>query len=364
MPRPPEYSDLFTNRKRSVLPENVQKLASELGVLLRKKRRVSKELVSAFRSALQNLPAQCVPRGAFEIRDIAQMNMGYAQRDPLGFGSSFLRTLRLRRENGDTLLREHPDLGWLLMFHGSGFVRQAAMEALTSPPSCPFEVAAVVYRLNDWISNVRTASKTYASKFLVTASAEAISESAFFLLPQITQLSRWDNQTLSVVHDSIYRTEVLDEMKEQFLAPRSGKVGQTLRLVLQRADFDIHLEKLAFDAVLPTVRAIATETLLMGRARWIVGYRRKWVDKVYGLSRRVAEYETRSVEIDFGMADFLGVAARDKSPLVRSVAADFLIKNREHLTFELAEVSDVLRNDESSAVRSRINFLDRTIANA
>lgn len=362
MPRPPEYSDLFTYRKRSVLPENVQTLARDLGASFQRKV-VSAELVSAFRSALQNLPAESVPRGATEIGEIARINMGYGNGEPVGLGSRFLQDLGLRRMNGGTLLQEHPDLGWLLMFHGSGYVRQASMEALTTSPSCPFEVAAVVYRLNDWVGNVRAASSEYARKFLVAASAEAISESAFFLLPQVTLLNRWDDQALTVVHDSIYRREVLDEMREQFLAPRSGKVGQSLRLILHRADFDIHLEKLALDASLPTVRAIAAETLLMGRARWFVGYRREWVNKVYGITRRIGEFETRNVEIDFGVADVLRAAARDKSSLVRRIAADFLVSKREHLTAEMAEFSDALRNDKSSAVRSRIDFLDRGIAN-
>lgn len=363
MPSCPEYPDLFTYRKRSVLPENIQELARELGASFQRKL-VSAELVTEFRRALKNLPAESVPRGADEIREIAQMNMGYGHREPVGLGSSFLQALGLKRMNGDTLLQEHPDLGWLLMFHGSGYVRQASMEALTTSPSCPFEVAAVVYRLNDWVGNVRKASSEYARKFLVTASAKAISESAFFLLPQVNHLNRWDDRTLSVVHDSIYREEVLEELREQFLTPRSGKVGQSLRLILQRADFDIHLEKLALEASLPTVRAIATETLLTGRARWFLGYRREWVSKVYGITQRVAEFETRNVEIDFGVEEILGAAARDKSSLVRRIAADFLISKREHLTAEMAEVSDALRKDKSSAVRSRIDFLDRANTNA
>lgn len=360
---PTEHPDLFTYRKKSVLPEDVQRLARDLGVSFQRKA-VSAEQVSSFRSILQNLPAESVPRGAFEIREIAQMNMGYGHREPVGLGSNFLQALGLKRMNGETLLREFPDLGWLLMFHGSGYVRQAAMEALTTSPSCPFEVAAVVYRLNDWVGNVRTASMAYARKFLVTASAEVISESAFFLLPQMNHLNRWDDQALSIVQESIYRTDVLDEMRQQFLAPRRGKVGQSLRLILQRADFDVHLEKLALDARLPTVRSIAAETLLMERARWFVGHHREWVNKVYGITRRVADFETRRTEVDVIVMDVLQSAARDRSSVVRRIAADFLIAKRENLTTEMAEISDVLRNDKSSSVRSRIDFLYRTTADA
>ncbi|MGH1446830.1 MAG: hypothetical protein ACRBBO_12375 [Cognatishimia sp.] len=363
MPKHAEYPDLFNYRKRSVLPEDVQELARELGISFRRKL-VSAELVTAFRRTLQNLPAELVPRAAYEIREIAQMNMGYSQKEPVGLISRLLQALGLKRINASTLLKKHPDLSWLLMFHGSGYLRQAAMQALTTSPSCPFEFAAIVYRLNDWVGNVRTASTEYAREFLVTASAETISESAFFLLPQVGHLNRWDDQSLLFVNDSFYRADVLFEMRQKFLDYRSGMLGKSLRLILQRADFDIHLEKLALDAHLPTVRAIAAETLLMGRARWFVGYRREWVNKSYGVTRRVAEFETRKVEIDFGVEEILSAAVRDRSSLVRRIAADFLISKREHLTAEMAELSDILRNDKSSAVRSRIDFLDRTIASA
>lgn len=363
MPRPPEYSDLFTSRKMTVLPENAQRLARELGESFQK-RAVSAELVSTFRTALHNLPAESVPRGASEIRDIAQMNRRYVFREPVGLTTRLLRAHGFKRLNVNTLLREHPDLGWLLMFHGNGYVRQAAMETLTSSPKCPFEIAAVVYRMNDWVANVRAASNAYAREFLATTRADAMSESAFFLLPHMMHLNRWDDQALSIVHEGIYRADVLDEMRLQFLAPRSGRVGQTLRIVLQRADFDIHLEKLALDSMIPTVRAIAAETLLMGRARWFVGFRREWVNKVHGISRRIAEYEARAVEIDFAGTNVLQSAARDKSSLVRRIAADFLITKRKNLTAEMKEILDFLMNDKSPAVRSRIDFLIRTIADA
>ena len=257
------------------------------------------------------------------------------------------------------MLQEHPDLGWLLMFHGSGYVRQGAMEALTTSPSCPFEVAAVVYRLNDWVDNVRAASKVYASRFLGTASAEVIGESTFFLLPQSAYLNRWDDEALSIWKETIYRADVLSTLREQFLAPRRGKVGQSLRLLLQRPDFDSSLEKLALGAKLPTVRAIAIETLIMGRARWVVGYRREWVNKVYGITRRVAEFDSRRVEIRFGVAEVLHAAAQDKSSLVRRIAADYLIAQRESWTPEMFKISEALKRDKSPAVRSRMDFLTR-----
>ena len=308
------------------------------------------------------MPADSVPRAASEIRYFAQMGMGYSYRVQDGFVSRFFRKLGFESATGGNILRQHPDLAWLLMFHGSGYVRQASMEALTTPPSCPFEVAAVVYRLNDWVANVRTASKVYAKKFLPSASADVVSESTFFLLPQTTYLSRWDDEALTIIRDNIYRTEVLDALRAKFLARRTGRVGQNLRLILREANFDGSLEQLALEAKLPTVRAIAVETLLMGRARWFVRYRKEWIDKVYGITRRVAEFETRCIEVEYSRLGILQAAAQDKSSFVRRIAADFLIKNRENITPNMAEVSDSLGKDRSASVRSRIEFLSRRLA--
>ncbi|TYC64418.1 hypothetical protein FMN50_00100 [Rhodobacterales bacterium] len=363
MPKVREYPDLFTYRKSSVLSEDVQRAARDLGVAFQRKA-VTAELVSAFRNSLRGIPAESVPRGASEMREIAQMNIGYGHREPVGIGSGLLRSFGIKRKSPDTALQDHPDLGWLLMFHESGYVRQAAMEALTTSPNCPFEVAAVVYRLNDWVANVRAASMSYARKSLVTAGAEAICESAFFLLPQTTCLHRWDDEGLSIVKDTIYRPDVLNKLREQFLMPRSGEVGQSLRLILQRADFDSSIEQLALDAKLPTVRAIAIEALLMKRARWFVGYRREWVNKVYGVSRRVAEFAERKVEIEFETIDILEAAAQDKSSTVRRIAANFLILNREELTPKMAEILEALKRDRCAAVRSRIDFIARKMAEA
>ncbi|MGB6119056.1 MAG: hypothetical protein WBF87_12630, partial [Mesorhizobium sp.] len=55
---------------------------------------------------------------------------------------------------------------------------------------------------------------------------------------------------------------------------------------------------------------------------------------------------------------WIGVAARDRSAAVRTVAADAMIARRETLP-GLAELIELLRDDKSPAVRERIDFLDR-----
>ncbi|WP_316014243.1 hypothetical protein [Roseobacter sp. HKCCA0434] len=361
MKRVHTYPDLFTHRRESVLPETVQRLTHDLGMAVQS-RTVSPTLVSAFRAALRDVPAEAVPRAAAEIRDVGQMFAWHLDTKTTGAESQLLHMIGLARKTPDSLLREHPDLGWFFMFHGSGYLRQAAMEALPTSPDSPFEVAAVVYRMNDWVENVRAASRVYAKKFLPSSDARTISEAAFFLIHQATLFGRWTDTSRSVVLENIYREDVLARLKEQFLAARSGKIGRSLSLILRRSDFDGYLRDLVMDADSPIVRAIAADTLLTKRARWHVGHRREWVNKALGVARRVPTFESRVVTIDIPVMDVLTAAMNDKSAQVRRTAADYLVANRYSLTPEMMVFRDRLSTDKSPAIRFRMDFLNRSLA--
>jgi hypothetical protein len=356
MQRVPEYPDIFNYRKTSVFSETAQKSIGDLGFSFQKKA-VTAQLISNFRSSLRETPAESIPRGSREIRQVAQFYQHYHYQGPSGIGSSFLQALGLKRTNIDSIFQEYPDLGWLLIFHGNGYIREAAMKALTTPPSCPFELAAVVYRLNDWVENVRSASVIYARKFLPMMKAEIISDSAFFLLSQLSVLNRWDGAAISVVNENIYRPDVLNKLKERFIETCTGKVSLSLRQILKQSNFDGCLNEVALNAKLPNVRAVAIETLLMERARWLVGYRKEWVDKVYGVTRRVAEFKTRDVKVDYQQMLILPSAAQDKSYFVRRVAADFLVTKCQNMTPQMIDVLDRLSDDKSTVVRARIEFI-------
>lgn len=353
------YTDLYTRRKTTVLPEEVQRIVRSLGIALQKKSIPSKP-VSDYRKLLCSLPAASMPRAADELRDVAQLHVGW--RGDTSLGASLDPVSAVQQEGWETALDAEPDLAWLLTFHGNGYARQAALDALSSPPLCPFEFVAVVYRLNDWVPQVRDAAKRYAENQLSEANPETIAESAFFLIPQMTLFRRWDEQAASVVRESIYQQHVLCELKSKLLAQRGGKVGAVLRLLLKHPDLDSSLEKLAFTAHLPVVRAIALETLLMGRAQWLVGYRREWLNKALGISRRAPSFKSRAVHVEFELGRALSAGCADKSSTVRRVLADFLVSRRGRFTPDMARACVELKNDQNAAVRSRIDFLDRELA--
>lgn len=83
-------------------------------------------------------------------------------------------------------LTKHPALGYFFIFHGDGHLREAALKCLIEPPDSPFEFAAVTYRLNDWVEQVRDVAYDCASKLFPNVSAEVVAESSFLAYPVIT----------------------------------------------------------------------------------------------------------------------------------------------------------------------------------
>lgn len=304
------------------------------------------------------MKADVVPQASDDIRNIAQI---YRNRE---FHSP--ETQRIFRWPFSKKLPAHtiqlgqaPELGWLLMFSGNGFVRQAGIEALTGPPQCPFEFSAIVYRLNDWVENVRKATVAYCKEHLEKTSTDIITESAFFLIHQSRLLKRWDNESEKLLKDVIYRPEVVHKLKDRLLSAKTGHVGPVFQALLQRQDFDRHLLELSGEAALPTIRATAAKTLLSRRAQWFVGYEQEWVDKSLGLSRRIARFDNRSIEIDVQFDEVLERASADKSAQVRKIAADALIANRFDADEKMDKIADTLAEDRNSSVRSRADFYKR-----
>ena len=121
---------------------------------------------------------------------------------------------------------------------------------------------------------------------------------------------------------------------------------------------DKHLPRLASTAIQPAVRAVAYRCLMSGKATWTIGFEWAWVDKVYGLRKRVPKLETREIQRTDSVAEIIKEAIRDKSNVVRIVAADGLIAAQSQLP-NAEELIARLANDKSPAVRERADFMLR-----
>ncbi len=255
------------------------------------------------------------------------------------------------------MLAQNPDYAWLFLFHGNGFVREAALDAINDPPASPFFLAALAWRLNDWVPQVRDAAAECARRVLPQIDADIAANAALYLLVRRLAWRRWNNEA-SVLDLVFGRSDVIAAAALRLQQQTTGSLASLLRNLLRYGDIDEHLPRLAAAAVQPSVRAIACQCLISGKASWQTGFELVWIDKVYGVSRIIPRLEAREVNATGPAADWIRAAAYDRSSLVRTVAADALIADRTRSPDAAALIAH-LAQDRNSAVRSRSDFLLR-----
>ena len=313
-------------------------------------------LVRSFRNSLSNLDVNEISKAADVFSRIASEHSSYLYKTGFWRGIAW-STQENWQKRTRKLVKDQPEICWFLMFHGNGYVRETAMQMLNGPPVCPFEVAAIVCRLNDWVPNVRVAAMNYALKYLYDVDSKVLGACAIATMKYMASLGRCDDAARALILDCIYHSETLAHLKDNLIVSHGGSTSLGFRLLLRRSDFDPHLEDVAYFAVRPNIRAIAIETLLFERARWIAGKTEKWVDKRYGVKHIESRFEERRLAHNLDRLALIERAVRDKSSVVRRVCADFMIANRHNLSERNTEIARELLNDKSEAVRMRMQFL-------
>jgi hypothetical protein len=329
---------------RSILPPLLSAQLTALGTRIGKSDGELDEVLSG----LSALPASLIVRASREIAMTARL--WWQPRQFISLDSLFAKSeLQLMRNN--------PDYAWLFLFHHSGYVREAALDAINTPPTSPFFFAALAWRLNDWVAPVRQAATRCAERVLHRIRADVAASAAQYLLDRRVAWGRWSDEPK--VLDAVFGSkDVMAGLAALLQEQATGPLAACLRNALRYPNIDEHLPYLAANAVQPSVRAVAYQCLASGKASWSVGFGWVWIDKVYGLRRRVPKLETRDIEGNSGAAEWIRKGVHDKSPFVRRVAADALIAARAQLPDESSLIAR-LANDRSPAVRSRADFMLR-----
>ncbi|MCK1388674.1 hypothetical protein [Bradyrhizobium sp. 21] len=289
-------------------------------------------------SELAALPAQLVVRASREIA--AGAGLGWWQfdrrpREVLRTHWARLPFLRVREwfwpksisepvPSDHERLAANANLAWLFLFHPSGYLRAAALHSINVAPTSPFFLAALAWRLNDWVPQVREAARLCAERELPLVDARVAAVAAPYLLGRRIAWHRWTHEQDTL--DQVFaRKDVLEALAAQLRAGTTGPLAACLRHTMRFAAIDVHLIELARQAREPSVLALAYRCLISGRADWVVGFEWTWIDKVYFQRRQVPKLETRLIVRVEKAADLVKEAARDKSAIVRKIAADALI---------------------------------------
>ncbi|NIX75372.1 hypothetical protein [Microvirga terricola] len=310
---------------------------------------VDEKALSAFVFGLHKLPVEAYPQAAKEIH-----LRGRLYHQPGRKRTHFLSLVWPTKTESD-LLRQHSLLKFLYLFQGSGYLREAALKAFDGPLESPFLVACVAYRLNDWVKEVRQAALACAERTFPQTSPDIIATAAFILLTRVRDWRRWSEEA-AILEKTFSRPDVMERLALLIATAVTGPTSKALTFASRHEGMDCHLLRISLEALQPSVRSLALRILIEGRTLWPEGLQKKWIDKSMGHFKLVVAYGERMIERPVSLASLITQGAMDKTPAVRRVAADGLVRHRASLK-EVDQLTQKFAADRSASVRERAIFI-------
>jgi len=132
--------------------------------------------------------------------------------------------------------------------------------------------------------------------------------------------------------------------------------SSALRTAFRFGLLDNHLLSISLTAKRPEFRAVALKAMLDGEVTWLKHYERHWVDKRYGITRRVPVLARRAVPRPAPVDVLIRQGAADRSPLVRRAAAEGLFQHAASLT-NIRSFMTLFDGEKSPSVRWNIEYL-------
>ncbi|WP_133303971.1 hypothetical protein [Aurantiacibacter aquimixticola] len=272
--------------------------------------------------------------------------------------TSWWRRLLPVEQSDRYLLANEPDVALLFIFHRNGFIRQAALERIRGPIPNTFLVAALAWRLNDWVPQVRKSALACAARCLPKTDAKPLADFFFETVHPRTTWRRWNARGKAVLEEAITRDDVKEEIVAKLLDGRKGPLPSFLSYLLRYDWIDPYLPTIASNSKVPGVRAIALRSLIRGNARYKDGTVLRWIDKPMGLRRREPKIIARSLSIERNPIALIQEGANDKSAVVRRVALSGVIELGLYKSID-HEFIQRCTKDASRSVRSRADFIQK-----
>ena len=345
-----DYPSSLPGRKRTVLPPTLQTHLSNLaGSLCHGQADMAD--VAGVVEGFSGLPVRDFRTTAGDI----MMHGALYARDSYDKWTTARAHVQLAGMIG-RLERTH-GLEFVFLFHGNGYYRQAALELIDGPLEAPFLLAAVIYRLNDWVPEVRRAAFECALRVFAVTPAQVVVPAAIGMLEMRIHWQRGTREAV-IVDEVLSRGDVQSGMIGYLLQTPSGPVARTLCHLLRDARFDHALPSLARHAQHPAVRGLALRTLIQRQARWPVGMTTQWIDKSMAKGRRVQAFASRQVTIEAPIEPFIRQAAADHTAFVRKIAMQAVI-DRPAQWAEFADVIETLSGDSSPSIREGMAYIER-----
>lgn len=198
-----------------------------------------------------------------------------------------------------------------------------------------------VRRLNDWVPQVRLAARERLASIASSSDAQDIVDVLCAVLPHSNSWARLKDDEMQTLLTIASSKTVIPALKMRLMTGTAGPLTSVLSQLGRISILDLDLYDISKSAIQPSVRAKAYKSLLEGKATWNVGHKWEWTDVRYCKGHFVPVLCCRPLTNKSPFEEILRSACLDRSPLVRRIAGDILIRNLQilgNLGYKLANI--------------------------
>lgn len=268
---------------------------------------------------------------------------------------------RINEPTGSSILKwfartERP-ITWLDLITGNGYKREKALRSLSGGAPNRFFFALAVRRLNDWVPQVREAARERLLTIARDTDPDYVVDVLCAILPHWTSWGRMTDGDRDALVTLFSIDQVTLLLKSRIISATTGPMTTILAQVGRSPVLDVYLEEIAKNAIQPAVRAKAYRCLLEGKMVWFVGRKWRWTEKRWCKGRFEPVLGERPVDIATPFLETLKLVIMDRSPIVRRVVGEALIREMNTIGAESLELATVLASDPSPSVAERGRYV-------
>lgn len=247
-------------------------------------------------------------------------------------------------------------LTWLDLISWDGYRREKTLRAISGAAPNAFFLSLAIRRLNDWVPQVREAARDTLPLIVKKTPPEYVVNSLSLTLANWHSWGRIEEVDKQVLLEIITRQEVAEAFRAKLISTSSGPMPSLFSQLGRTSILDEFLDEIAELSIQPTVRAKAYRSQFEGRMFWVEGRKWVWTDIRYCEGKYKAIVSERKLSASTSPLDLINKSAKDRSPIVRRVAAEFLIQNLDELGDQAKSLADYFASDKSESVSDRGRF--------
>ena len=251
---------------------------------------------------------------------------------------------------------------WLNLCSWSGHQREKSILTLDSGAPNAFFLVVLLRRLNDWVPQVRCATRKVLTTVVENSRPQDVVEALFYTLNHWSSWQRIEDEDRNLLRDIAAEVRFLSMIVERLTIATSGPQTLILSQLMARAVMDDSLLAIAQSAVVPSLRAMAFRCLLEKKVRWRTGSSLTVSKNYYHNTIVEPCYESRELSVITPLVELLHLGLKDKSSIVRRVIAQAVIRELDTLGKDAQFFITKLIDDSAPSVRERGQFAQRKLA--